>query len=402
MQAHSTKRRTRAKGHPGVHFREVGGRRRYEITYLDSDGRRRWQMVPGLDNLDEAEALLIELRGKLQRGERVAPSRLSFAELQAEWFGRLSVAERTRDGYERNLRLYLLPRFGLKRAQELTTDDVARLIAELEAQGLAGWSIRGVLTTLSSLCSWAVRRGKMPLNPVHGLERAERPKADAREKRVLDREEIGRLLEASPEVYRPLLTTAVFSGLRLMELLGLRWCDVDGNELHVRHQLSRSGGLVPLKTKAGKRDVVLMPELTALLKRHRLAARYSQPGDPVFASRVGKPFPFRKVQRGMDAAVAQARFDPGKRQPTLHDLRHTFASLLIAQGLDVVFIARQLGHKDPATTLSVYADEFDRQRHGEAVRAALSAEFGNLLETAPGNRPQDPEVETASLSRVHG
>jgi integrase len=130
-----------------------------------------------------------------------------------------------------------------------------------------------------------------------------------------------------------------------MGLLGLRWCDVDGNELHVRHQLSRSGGLVPLKTKAGKRDVVLMPELTALLKRHRLAARYSQPGDPVFASRVGKPFPFRKVQRGMDAAVAQARFDPGKRQPTLHDLRHTFASLLIAQGLDVVFIARQLGTK---------------------------------------------------------
>jgi integrase len=76
------------------------------------------------------------------------------------------------------------------------------------------------------------------------------------------------------------------------------------------------------------------------------------------------------------------RFDEGKRSPTMHDLRHTFASLLIAQGLDVVFVSRQLGHANPATTLRVYASEFDRVRNADSARDALSAQFGALLGSA--------------------
>jgi hypothetical protein len=69
----------------------------------------------------------------------------------------------------------------------------------------------------------------------------------------------------------------------------------------------------------------------------------------------------------MDAAVEKAKVKAGKRAPTMHDFRHTFASLLIAQGLDVVFVSRQLGHANPATTLKVYASEFDRVRNADAA-----------------------------------
>ena len=86
MQAHSTKRRTRAKGHPGIYFREVGGRRRYEISYLDETGTRRWKTVPGFDNLEQAEAELVEVKSKLNRGERVAPSKLTFDQAADLWF----------------------------------------------------------------------------------------------------------------------------------------------------------------------------------------------------------------------------------------------------------------------------------------------------------------------------
>jgi integrase len=86
----------------------------------------------------------------------------------------------------------------------------------------------------------------------------------------------------------------------------------------------------------------------------------------------------------------------------MHDLRHTFASLLIAQGLYVVYISRQLGHKDPATTLRVYASEFDKVRHADAARSALSEQFGNLVETATRNQPQEPVAETAAVSRIGG
>jgi integrase len=399
-------RRTKVvkKGYSGVYFRDTADGRRYEITYLDSDGRRRWQTVQGFDNLDEANAVLGELTQRLRKGERVAPTRLKFAELYEEWRTQLRLSERTLDHYERNMRLYLLPRFGRRKAQDVSVDDVARLIAELERQGLANWTIRGVLTALSAMYAWAVRRGRLSVNPVRGLERGERPPAEGRDKRILSRDEIGRLLEAAPAPYRTLLATGVFSGLRLQELLGLRWQDVDHEigELHVRYQLTRKGStLKPLKSKAGKRDVALMPELAALLRRHQFASRHTRPDDFVFAGAAGRPLHFSNVQkRGMGKAVELAGFNGGKRAPTMHDLRHTFASLLIAQGLDVVFVSRQLGHANPATTLRVYASEFDRARNADAARSALSAGFGNVLETATRNHRQQPKLETAQISQI--
>src|SRR5439155_2297872 len=80
----SAKRRTAVKGHRGVYYRVgSGGRRHYEITYVDSDGRRRWQVVPG--NLGHAEQALADVRGRRRRGERVAPSRARVEEVAPKW-----------------------------------------------------------------------------------------------------------------------------------------------------------------------------------------------------------------------------------------------------------------------------------------------------------------------------
>lgn len=89
----------------------------------------------------------------------------------------------------------------------------------------------------------AVREGFLPSNPVHRLQRDERPRIGRKEKRVLDGAEIARLLDSAPGGYRAFIATAVFAGLRLSELLGLRWSDVDfdGGLLHVRRQWDRSG-----------------------------------------------------------------------------------------------------------------------------------------------------------------
>jgi integrase len=82
----------------------------------------------------------------------------------------------------------------------------------------------------------------------------------------------------------------------------------------------------------------------------------------------------------------------GRRKATFHDLRHTFASLLIAQGADVVHVSRQLGHADPAITLRVYADEFAAANHAERTRALLDAAVGNALETTGGGRSQQSRI----------
>jgi integrase len=187
--------------------------------------------------------------------------------------------------------------------------------------------------------------------------------------------------------YQPVLAAAAWSGMRQSELLALRWCDVDfeAGFLRVSKQLSRSGEYVPPKTSQAMRDVVLTSRLGRLLREHRLASAFSGDDDPVFASATGRPLSHRNVQsRGFDKAAERAGINPKrkrgerKRRPdearrpaSFHDLRHTFASHLIAAGEDVVQVSRQLGHADPSITLRVYAHEFAKARHAE--RNALPA-----------------------------
>ena len=204
--------------------------------------------------------------------------------------------------------------------------------------------------------------------------------------RVVEPDEIERLLGAASERYRPLLATAVFTGLRLGELLGLVWADVDfeGGLIKVRKQLARTGERVEPKTTQALRDVVLMPALCRVLREHKLKTGYSQGTDFVFPSLTGTPLQARNLaRRALGKALAQGELSAdGKPGLRFHDLRHTFASLLIAERLDVVFVSRQLGHANPSITLSVYAHLFDRARHAERTRDALEASFGALLETA--------------------
>jgi len=127
-----------------------------------------------------------------------------------------------------------------------------------------------------------------------------------------------------------------------------------------------------------------MPELAELLREHRrrlLAAGLARPDGFVFASRTGGPLQRRNVvRRGLDKAAKRAGLATGDT-PHLrfHDLRHTYASLLIAQGLNVVFVSRQLGHATPAITLAVYAHLFDHAQHAQAARNALQTGFGAIL-----------------------
>lgn len=163
MQAERTdspaSRRTKVKDRRGIYYRKgADGRRRYEITYRDSEGRQRWKVVPG--GLKDAEAALEEVRARLRRGERVAPTKLTFAEVAEQWLATQSeLRPRTRDAYQSALRNHLLPRFGRMRAAQLTEDHVALFIADMRERGYKGWTIRAALTPLGRSLAYAARRG---------------------------------------------------------------------------------------------------------------------------------------------------------------------------------------------------------------------------------------------------
>jgi integrase len=262
-----------------------------------------------------------------------------------------------------------------------------------------------VLTPLGRVLGFATRRGLIPQNPARRLERGERPKIERREMRILDSREIELVLANARANYRALLAVAIFTGLRQGELLGLVWDDVDlDNEiLRVRKQLDRTGVRVTPKTPEAIREVELFPALVETLRAHKkamLARGFAGGSDFVFSTMTGGPMYWRNVSsRGLELAAVRSGLMPsvterrqlrkdGKEVPTLlrfHDLRHTFASMLIGQGLDVTYVSAQMGHASPRITLDVYARLFDRQRRAADAKARMESAHAGLLAASSGS-----------------
>jgi integrase len=288
------------------------------------------------------------------------------------------LAPRTLEGYEYSLRCHVLPAFAGRRVRSITPDQLVAWIRRLRAQGYAQHTVHNHWGAANLVLGYAVRHGALAANPGDRLTSCERPKAGSGSRRALDSVEIERLLAAAPERYRVSIACGVFSGLRVAELLGLAWGEIDlrGSVIRVRHQMSRQGERRRLKTAAATRDVVLMSGLGRELRLMRLASPFSSDEDLVFCATSGKTIGHRNIaSRGLEQAAARA----GLSGVTFHVLRHTFASILIAEGHDPVFVSRQLGHASPAITLHVYAHLFDAARHARQARDRLDARYGRLL-----------------------
>jgi integrase len=391
MHSNPTQRRTRVSGERGIYWRDTPTGRRYEITYTDSSGRQRWRTIDG--GLREARQARADVVSRIGRGERVVPTRETLAEAVETFLEgpAKQLRPRTQTIYGSHLRVHVLPRLGCQRVSSLTEDDVLALMAALRDRGLSSWTVHGVLSSLSRVLGHAARRGVVVQNVVRRLERGERPSPAARsERRVLTRDEIAKLLAGATPTYRPLLATGVYTGLRVSELLGLTWADVDFDAgfVRVRKQLGRDGVRVEPKTPQAVRDVVLLPALGRLLRAHKLRSPFSRPADPVFASSSGRPLYWRNVSRqGLERAVERARLN-GEGKLTMHALRDTFASHLILDlGLDVVQVSRQLGHARPSITSDTYARLFDQARHSDDIRERMAtSEFGGVLERQVSER----------------
>nr|MBA2599166.1 site-specific integrase [Actinomycetota bacterium] len=219
------------------------------------------------------------------------------------------------------------------------------------------------------------------MRPARHLRPGERTLEDQVQRHEWSDEEIAALLAASealarrPESrydYAPILRTAVYTGLRLGELLGLKWSDVDLDRavLHVRRQFTRMCELTEPKTRTSLRRVPLATEMVSLLRSHKLRSTFSQEEDFVFAATTGGPLSHRNLQRrGFELARDRAGIDP---TVTFHDLRHAFASYAAHRGVPVNVLSEVMGHTHVGITQRVYLHLYDRDRAEEAFRAAMT------------------------------
>ena len=208
---------------PGIYYRvDARGRRRYEYVYRDGEGKQRWPS--GFATLAEAEDDRANKLRRVRRGERVAPIRTTIAEYAEQWLeSQTQIRHSTRARYEWAVRKHIVPQFGRVRVAEVTEDHVACLVMDMTRRGYKPATIKAVLGPLSLILGRAVRRGGRASNPVAGLERSERPKGQRRDMRILQRDEIGRLIDATTPAQQPLIATLIFCGLRISEALGLVW-----------------------------------------------------------------------------------------------------------------------------------------------------------------------------------
>ncbi|MCL6521395.1 MAG: site-specific integrase [Firmicutes bacterium] len=266
------------------------------------------------------------------------------------------------------------------RLQALTALQVERALGELLAAGLSPRTAATRLTILKRALSDAVRWGLLPANPA---ARVKRPKWVGPEMRALDEGEAKQLAQAARTAeetgagrkYARIILLALATGMRLSEILGLRWSDVGPRELSVRQGLRDGHTPHPPKTAAAMRTIPLADQALQALRRQRhwqLEQRLAwgpawRQTDYVMTHEDGSPIAERMVELWYKRWIRSV----GLREPAprIHDLRHTWATLQLRAGTPVHVVSRLLGHSSIAVTLSVYAHVLPEETVGAAETA---------------------------------
>jgi integrase len=328
----------------------------YRVAVYDAIARRKVSKT--FRTLAEARRWRATAQTQAAKGVRLSGTAQTLLEA-AEAFveGIASGAIRTRAGecykpsvvreYERSLRLHVLPALGGAKLSKIQRRDIQRLADELLAAGADPSTIRNALKPLQVIYRRAIEDGDLAVNP---CERLRVPAARGRRERVASPSEASALIAALRPGDRALWGCAFYAGLRRGELRALLWDDVDLGDglIHVERSMSGHGETGRPKSRAGRRSVPIVAALRDLLVEHKLVT--CRDGGLVFGSTTTQPFTPTAVRKRALTAWRKAGLEP----IGLHECRHTFASLLIAAGLNAKAITAYLGHASIQTTFDLY------------------------------------------------
>lgn len=230
--------------------------------------------------------------------------------------------------YERCLRLRVLPDFGAARLREIRAPDLQRMVDEQVTQGVTPPVLKTGITALQAIYRRAVSRGLVATNPATGLEL---PAIRSEVRDIVSPAEAEQLLAALAVEDRPLWATAFYAGLRRGELEALRWEDVNlaSGVIHIRRGWDAEAGEVEPKSRKGRRAVPIPAVLRDFLVEHKM--------------RTDEGRVFGAIRAATERAAERWR-RAGLRALTLHPARHTYASFMIAAGVNAKALSTYMGH----------------------------------------------------------
>ena len=390
--------RIRGKKDGSIHRRENGTWR----AQVSLEGRR---LSYTAKTRRECQEWLKKVIGQIDDGLTYASSTVTLDEFLQSWLESTKASNRqtTWTQYAQLTRTYVRPHLGKARLKDLRPDQLQSLYNRLLAAGVGTYTVIKIHTMLHSALEQAVKMGIANRNVSGGTIPPKRP---TKEMNILDESQVSQLLVAAHGTrLEALLHLALSTGMRQMEILGLKWSDLDWvfQTLKVERQLVRPDwGIAHFaqpKTKYGRRTLALGDRTIAVLRNHNefqneerkhAGEKWSENG-LIFTTKFGTPIHPRNLLRDFKLLLRKT----GLPVIRFHDLRHTAASLMLNHGIPVIVVSRRLGHAKPSITLDVYGHLLPSMQAEAAQKIdelITPVEFFQLHRTAPNCTRSAPEL----------
>jgi len=355
-----------------------GSKTAWVVDYKDQHGKRR---LKTFDRQKDAKAWWEgQAAHEVKRGTHTPESTsITIAEAGANWIKRASLEGReasTVRQYRQHVELHINPRIGTVKLAKLTTPAIERFRDKL-LEGLSRAMAKKVLTSLKGLLKEAQRRGDVAQNVALPVS----VRMAKRDKRRLEvgvdvpsPEEVRQIIATAEGRWRPLVVTAIFTGLRSSELRGLTWdhVDFDARVIRVRQRADKWDAIGSLKSHAGDRDVPMPPLVVNVLKEWKLICAKGAL-NLVFPTGAGKVQAHSNIyRRGLGGTLEACGLvdEKGRQKYGLHALRHFYASWLIGQGFKPKRVQQLLGHSSIQMTFDVYGHWFPSEEDDHERLAA--------------------------------
>lgn len=344
----------------------------------DGSRNQKRYTIHAASELEAEEKRLQILRDiQLQTPGDVDPTLRDFMGNWLKTYVEQELAAATQEQYRTMCENHIWPTLGELRLNEVTPYHV-KLLKDSKADKLSNNSRRIMLAVLRKALNDALSWELIDSNPCRKVSAPKKKKAKVPQ--YLELREVHKFLMAAKGYrYAPLFFTAIYTGMRLGELLGMKWSDIDGDKVHVRHNLNKRFELKEVKRGMSRRTIPLSKENQDVLGvwRRRQAAEQLKadygynPWGLVFTSSNGKYVRHNIVRRQQQKIVEKA----GIQRITPHGLRHTHATLLLKAGVHPKVVQERLGHSSITTTLDTYSH----------VIPSLQDDLAASLDTIIGN-----------------